>query len=164
MLNLDPGMMIWAWITFLVLLGLLYKFAWKPILATIEKREQTIQDSLDKATRANEDAQKLLSKHEEMIKLAEGEAQRIIKENRELAEKSRQEIIQEARGNALKMVEKAKLEIEKEQESAVLKLRSEIADLAIEATRKILQESLDEKRQRALVSAFIDKLPKSTSN
>jgi len=61
MLNLDPGMMIWAWITFLALLGLLYKFAWKPILSTIEKREQTIQDSLDKAAKANEEAQVLLA-------------------------------------------------------------------------------------------------------
>jgi F-type H+-transporting ATPase subunit b len=164
MLNLDPGMMIWAWVTFLVLLFLLYKVAWKPIFSTIEKREHTIQDSLDQASKANEEAQVLLKKHEEMIHSAQSEAQHIIKENRELAEKSRQEIIEQARNSAQKMVDKAKLEIEKEKESALLALRGEVADLAIEATKKILQESLDENRQRSIVNALIDKIPKSSTN
>jgi F-type H+-transporting ATPase subunit b len=164
MLNLDPGMMIWAWITFLVLLGLLYRFAWKPILAAIEKREQTIQDSLDMAAKAKEEAQALLEQHQEMIRSAQSEAQRIIKENRELAAKSRQEIIEQARDNAQKIVDKAKLEIEKDKENALLALRGEVADLAIAATKKILHESLDEARQRALVEDFIEKIPKTTSN
>jgi F-type H+-transporting ATPase subunit b len=164
MLNLDPGMMIWAWITFLVLLGLLYKVAWKPILSIIEKREQMIQESLNTAAKSNEEAQVLLSKHQDMIRTAESEAQRLIKENREMAEKSHQEIIEQARRSAQKLVEKAKQEIEKEKESALLSLRSEIADLAIEATRKILEESLDEKKQRTLVNAFLDKIPKSISH
>jgi F-type H+-transporting ATPase subunit b len=62
------------------------------------------------------------------------------------------------------MVDKAKLEIEKEKESALLALRGEVADLAIEATKKILQESLDENRQRSIVNALIDKIPKSSTN
>ena len=164
MLNLDPGMMIWAWITFLVLLGLLYKVAWKPLLSTIEKREHTIQDSLAKAAQAKDEAQALIDKYEEMIRSAQNEAQRIIRENRALAEKSRQEIIEQARGTAEKIVEKAKLEIEKEKESALFSLRSEVADLAIEATKKILHESLDESRQRTIVNNFIEKIPKNTSN
>ena len=164
MLDLDPGMMIWAWATFLALLFLLYKVAWKPIFSAIEKREQTIQGSLDKASKANEEAQLLLQKHAEMINKAQGEAQQIIKENRDLAEKSRQEIIEQARNSAQKIVDKAKLEIEKEKENALLALRSEVADLAIEATKKILHESLDEKRQRAIVNTLIDQIPKSSSN
>jgi F-type H+-transporting ATPase subunit b len=164
MLDLDPGMMIWAWVTFLVLLGLLYKLAWKPILSAIEKRERTIQESLEKAAKASEDAQVLMNQHEEMMRTAQNEAQRIIDDNRVLAEKSRQQIIEQAQHMAQNMVEKAKLEIEKEKESALLALRSEVADLAIEATKKILHESLDETRQRTLVNDFIDKLPKSTPN
>jgi len=164
MLNLDPGMMIWAWVTFLALLFLLYKVAWKPLFSTIEKREKTIQDSLDQASKASEEAQALLKRHQEMINTAQGEAQQIIKENRELAEKSRQEIIEQARISAQKIVDKAKLEIEKEKENAVLALRGEVADLAIEATKKILHETLDEKRQRAIVNSLIDQIPKSSSN
>jgi F-type H+-transporting ATPase subunit b len=164
MLELDPGMMIWAWFTFLLLLILLYKVALKPLLAAVTKREQTIQDSLDKAAKANEEAQALLSRHEQMIRSAQGEAQQIIKENRDLAEKSRAEIIEQARDSAQKMVEKAKQEIEKEKDDALLSLRSEVADLAIEATRKILHESLDESRQRTIVEKFIDKMPKKRPN
>jgi len=96
MLELDPGVIGWAWVTFGVLLFLLYKLAWKPILSTIDKREKTIQDSLDNAEKAHKDAQSLLEKHEQMIKKAEEEAQKLIKENREAAEKSRQEIVQQA--------------------------------------------------------------------
>ena len=67
MLNLDPGMMIWAWITFGVLLFILYKVAWKPILSNIDKREKTIQESLDKAQKAQEEAESLLQKHEQLM-------------------------------------------------------------------------------------------------
>src|SRR4030042_4611196 len=104
MLDLDPGMMIWAWAAFLALLFLLYKVAWKPIFSVIEKREQTIQNSLDKASKANEEAQVLLQKHAEIMNTAQGEAQQIIKENRELAEKSRQGIIEQAKNSAQKKV------------------------------------------------------------
>jgi F-type H+-transporting ATPase subunit b len=99
-----------------------------------------------------------------MIRQAESEAQRLIKENRELAEKTRQEIIEQAKQSAQNLVEKSKQEIEREKDSALLSLRSEIADLAIEATRKILEESLDEKRQRTLVDSFLDKIPKFISH
>jgi F-type H+-transporting ATPase subunit b len=164
MLELEPGVIGWAWVTFAVLLFLLYKFAWKPILSTIDKREKTIQASLDNSEKANEDAQALLEKHEKMIKDAEQEAQRLIKENREATEKSRQEIVRQARESADGMVQKAKSEIEKEKDAALLSLRSEIADLAIAATKKIIDESIDESKHRSLVDEFIQKIPKSAKH
>jgi F-type H+-transporting ATPase subunit b len=164
MLNLDPGMMIWAWITFGVLLLILYKVAWKPILSNIDKREKTIQESLDKAHKAQEEAELLLEKHEQLMQNAEREAQKLLKENRELSEKSRQEIINEARIGAENILEKAKAEIEKEKESALTALRGEIADLTIEATKKIIGQALDESKHRELVKDFIQKMPKSTNN
>jgi F-type H+-transporting ATPase subunit b len=164
MLELEPGVIGWAWITFGVLLFLLYKFAWKPILSIIDKREKTIQDSLDNAEKAHTEAQSLLEKHEQMIKDAEEEAQKLIKENREAAEKSRQEIIQQARASAETMVQKAKDEIEKEKETALHTLRAEVADLAISATKKIIGETIDEAKQRALVDEFIQKMPKSAKH
>ena len=90
MLSLDPGVMIWAWITFFVLLFLLYKIAWKPILSAIDNREKLVQDSIDRAEMAKKESEELLEKHEKLIRNAEEEAQKIIKENKELAEKSRQ--------------------------------------------------------------------------
>lgn len=159
MLNLDPGMMIWGWVTFIVLLILLYKVAWKPILSTIDKRENTIQDSLDSAKNAQEEAEKLLSKHQEMIKSAEQEAQNLIRENKDLAEKSKQEILAQARNTAQNFIEKAKADIEKEKEAALLSLRTEVADLVISATRKIIGETLDEAKHRRMVDDFIRNIP-----
>ena len=164
MLNLDPGMMIWGWITFVVLLILLYKVAWKPILSIIDKRENTIQDSLDNAKNAQEDAEKLLSKHEEMIKSAEQEAQKLFKENRDLAEKSKQDILDQAQKSAQDLIERAKADIEKEKEAALVSLRTEVADLAIGATRKIIGESLDEAKHREMVDEFIRKIPDTNTH
>ena len=112
MLDLDPGMMIWAWITFVMLLILLYKVAWKPILSIVDKREQTIQDSLDKAKHAQEEAEALLQQHQEMMQKAEEEARKFMNENRDLAEKSKHEILEQARQSAQSMLEKAKQEID----------------------------------------------------
>jgi F-type H+-transporting ATPase subunit b len=164
MLDLDPGLMIWAWVTFFVLLFFLYKVAWKPILSTIEKRENTIQDSLDRAEKAKEEAESLLEKHNEMMQKAEEESQKLLKENRELAEKSRQEILEQAKENADKIISKAKAEIEKEKDDALYSLRSEVADLAIAATKKIIGESIDESKQKSIVADFIQKMPKSSQN
>lgn len=164
MLDLDPGMMIWAWITFVVLLLLLYKVAWKPILSTVDKREKLIQDSLDRAKQAQEEAEKLLGQHQEMMRSAEEEAQNFLRENRDLAEKSKQEILQEARLSAQNLLDKAKLEITKEKENALIMLRREVADLAISATKKIIGELLDEQKQRALIEQYVEKIPKSNKH
>ena len=164
MLNLDPGLMIWAWVTFFVLLFCLYKVAWKPILSTIEKREKSIQDSIDRAEKAKEDAEILLEKHNKLMQTAEEESQKMMKENRQLAEKSKQEILEQAKKNAGQLLEKAKAEIEKEKNDALYALRSEVANLAIAATKKIIGESLDESKQISIINEFIQKMPKSNQH
>ena len=164
MLDLDPGVMIWAWITFFILLIMLYKIAWKPILSTIDKRENMIQDSLDRSEKAREEAEEILEKHNALMRSAEEDAQRLLKENRELAEKSRQDILEEARQSANNLISKAKVEIDKEKQDALTALRSEVAELAINATKKIIGESLDEAKQKSIVSEYIDKMPESTQN
>ncbi len=164
MLDLDPGLMIWAWVTFFVLLFILYKVAWKPILATIDKREKSIQDSLDRAEKAKEEAEAILEKHNQLMKSAEEDSQRMLKENRDLADKSRQEILEQAKQNADKLIEKAKMEIAKERDDALHALRGEVADLTIAATRKIIGESLDEEKQKSIISDFIKKMPNSIQN
>jgi F-type H+-transporting ATPase subunit b len=159
MLNLDPGMMVWGWATFIVLLILLYKVAWKPILSTIDKRENTIQDALNNAQKAQEEAEALLAEHQQMVKDAEKEAQKLFKENKELAEKSKQEILAQAQSTAQNLIDKAKADIEKEKEAALLSLRTEVADLAIAATRKIIGEALDEAKHREMVNKFVQNIP-----
>ncbi len=164
MLSLDPGVMIWAWITFLVLLFLLYKIAWKPILSAIDNREKLIQDSIEQAENAKKESEELLEKHNSLIRNAEEEAQKIIKENKELAEKSRQDLIQQAKEESGKLREKAKMEIEHEKESALHALRSEVVDLTMTATKKLIGDVLDESKHRGIIENYIQKLPESEKN
>ncbi len=164
MLNLDPGMIIWTWITFLTVLVVLSKVALKPILAAIENREKTIRGDLEQAQAQREEAQHLLEKHKEMIASAESEAQQLLKEARELADKKRQELLEQARLESQKLIEQAKAEIQHEKESALASLKAEVADLAIGAAEKIILHNLDEKKQKAIVDEYIKSLPKNMNN
>jgi len=164
MLNLDPGMMIWTWITFLVVLAVLSKVALKPILATIENREKAIREDLEQAQKQREEAQHLLEQHRKMMAEAESEAQRLLKESRELAEQKRQELLSQAKEESQKIVEMAKKEIEQEKENALTSLKSEIADLAVNAAEKIIMHNLDKDKQKTIVDEYIKGLPKSAKN
>ncbi len=164
MLNLDPGMMIWTWITFLVVLAVLSKVALKPILATIENREKAIREDLEQAHKQREEAQQLLEQHRKMMAEAESEAQRLLKESRELAEQKRQELLSQAKEESQKIVEMAKKEIEQEKENALTSLKSEIADLAVTAAEKIIMHNLDKDKQKTIVDEYIKGLPKSAKN
>ncbi len=164
MLELDPGMMIWTWITFFVVLVVLSKVALKPILTTIEDREKAIREDLEQAQKQREEAEQLLQKHRELMANTESEAQRLLKESRELAEQRRQELLKQAREESQKVVEQAKKEIEQEKENALISLRTEIADLAVNAAEKIIMHNLDEEKQKAIVNEYIKSLPKSAKN
>lgn len=164
MLDLDPGMIIWTWITFFLVLIILYKIALKPILGTIESREKSIRDDLEKAQKQRDEAEALLERHRQMMSGAEAEAQKMIKESQSLAEKARQEILEKARQESNKLVDKARAEIEHQKDSALASLRAEVADLAIGAAEKIILQTLDEDKQKQVVDEYIKTIPKSIKN
>ncbi len=164
MLELDPGMMVWTWITFLIVLLILSKVALKPLLKIIDDREKEITENLEQAQKQRDEAEALVEKHRKMIAEAESKAQGILKENKELAEKSRQEILEKARQESDKMLEKAKSEIEQQKASALSTLRAEVADLAIGAAEKIIQQSLDKEKEKTIVDEYIKSMPKSLNN
>ena len=164
MLDLDPGMIIWTWITFIIVLGILYKVALKPIINAIENRENSIRTDLDEAQKQRDEAQGLLEEHKQMVEKAESEAQKMFKESQALAEKARQETLDKAREESDKILDKAKTEIEQEKENALTTLRKEVADLAIGAAEKILASNLDKEKQKAVVDEYIKTMPKSIKN
>jgi F-type H+-transporting ATPase subunit b len=164
MLDINPGMMVWTWAAFIFLIIVLYKTAWKPILSVIDNREKLIQDSIEQAENTKKESEELLEKHKSLIRNAEEEAQKIIKENRELAEKSRQDLIEQAKEESGKLREKAKMEIEHEKESALQALRSEVVDLTMTATKKLIGDVLDDSKHRGIIENYIQKLPESEKN
>ena len=100
LLNIEPGLIIWTVITFIVLLIVLRKVAWGPILSALEQREHTIRNSLEEAQRARQDAEQLLAQHQRMLADANREVGRLLEQGREEAERLRISLTEQARAEA----------------------------------------------------------------
>ncbi len=161
MFDINPGLIVWTIITFLVVLAILRFTAWKPLMAALTSREEKVRSSLEQAEKARQDAQRLLDENQRQLALAEEQSQRIIREGREMGEKLKVEIVEKANTSSRHMIDQAKDEISREKEKALTQLRSEVADLAIAATGKLLDANLDTPKQRQLVDAAIRELNKS---
>lgn len=158
MLQLEPGMMIWTWVTFLVLFLVLRKVAWKPLLSVVNKREKSISDALKKAEDAKTEAEKMLEEHEKKLAQAQHEIQEMMKRNKELAEKIKTEMVENAKSEAQKLRDRAHADIERETESAISELKKQVADLAIQAASKLIQQNLDADKHRNLINDYIKDL------
>jgi F-type H+-transporting ATPase subunit b len=161
MFEINPGLIVWTIITFLVLLSVMKKFAWKPILKMLEEREDKIRTALEEASRARTETAEMLKQNEKNLARAEEEYQKMIREGRALAEKLKEDIVAKAKQQAQQELRLATEEIQRNVEAAKLQLRAEVADLAIKATEKILEETLDEKRQKRLIDSVMNQLPKN---
>jgi F-type H+-transporting ATPase subunit b len=155
MLEINPGLIVWTIITFVIVLVILRATAWKPLLGALTAREEKIRSSLKDAQDAQEQARALLEENRKQLALAEEQSQRIIREGRDMGERLKAEILEKANASARSAVAQAREEIQREKESALTQLRSEVADLAIQAAGKILDANLDTAKQRALVDAVI---------
>ena len=160
-LDVNPGVIIWTVITFLALLFILAKFAWKPIINSLSERENFIKDSLDKAEIAQKEAEKLVSDNKANLLKAEEEAQKIIDQGREYAEKLKSQILDESKVQARKMIDDASNEIQRKNAEAFSKLKEQVADIAVSAAEKIIRENLDKEKQIKLVNKYLDDLSKN---
>jgi F-type H+-transporting ATPase subunit b len=159
MLEINPGLSIWTLIIFGLLLVLLSKIAWKPILASLKRREEAIADSLSKAEQARADAEKLIAETERQRKLNEEQLHKQLREGKEYAERMRAELTAKAHEEAKKMLDQAKSQIERDTQTAIAQLRNEAADLAIAAAGKLLDESMTDEKNKKIVEKFIAELP-----
>jgi F-type H+-transporting ATPase subunit b len=161
LLEPNVGLVFWTAVVFLAVLWILWKYAWGPITDALEEREERIDASMTKAERALEEARQIQAENEKNRREAEQEARQILREAREEAEQLREEEKQKTRREIQEMQEQARADIEREKQNALSELRAEVADLAVEAAGKIIDENLDENRQRRLVDDFIDDLPRN---
>ena len=161
LLTLEPGMLIWTMVTFALLLWILKKLAWKPLLTGLENRENKIREDLQKAENSRIEAENLLREHKHLLERSESEARKIIDEAKSTAESLKQGIVDSANEQARQMAAQAKAEIQREKDTALSQLREEVADLAVRAAGKILGEELDAEKHRKLVNDFISNIPKN---
>jgi F-type H+-transporting ATPase subunit b len=161
MLEINPGLIIWTIITFLILGLLLKSFAWKPLVKALQKREELIRLSLEQAEAKLLEANRISEENKRQLAMAEEHSQKLIKEGRNLGDKLKSDIVEKAHQQSRHMVEQAKLEIEREKEAALLRLRSEVVELAILAAGKILDETLDGDKHRKVINSFLNDIPKN---
>lgn len=161
MLELNPGLILWTLITFVILLFVLRTFAWKPLLHSLTSREEHIRGALDRADQARHEAEKLLEENRRQREQSEAEAQRMLSEGRAMGERLKTEIVEKAHQQSRKMIDQAKQEIEQSKLGALQELRSEVAHLAVVAAGKILGETLDENKHRKLIDDLLKNLPRN---
>ena len=158
MFDINLGLTVWTTLVFLALLGILWKFAWGPVLGAVEAREARIQGALDQAASEREAAEKLLAEHREQMADARRQAQQLVAEGREAGDRLRQEIEERARNEGRVLIERARETIEREREAAVEMLRRESVELALAAAARLMEERLDEAADRELVTGYLDQL------
>ena len=158
-MDLRPGLSIWTALTFLLLLVLLSKFAWGPIVKMLDERERTIRDAIDQAKKERAEAEKLLAQQKDSLAQARREAADLAKKGQQEVEALRAELTARARKEADDLVATARRTIEEEKGKAAAELKAQVADLAVAAATRIVKSSLDDKAQRALVEEYLRDLP-----
>ena len=151
-------LVILTWVVFLALLGILYKFAFKPILNALDARENKIRQSLDDADQARAQLEQVESTRAQVISDAEQEAKEIIQKAREGADEAGRNIKDKAKQEAQILIENAERDISEKENQARARLRGESADLAISLASKIVGENLDDEKNRSLTDKLIKEI------
>lgn len=149
--HIDIKILLAQIINFALVLAVLYKFAYKPILKTLNARTRKIEKGIKHAEDMSHKLAELEKKEREVITEARKESQKIIAVSQISAEKNKEEIICEAKAQSEKILEDARKKIEEEKKKMFLEIKSEVADLAILATEKILKEKIDNKNNEGLI-------------
>jgi F-type H+-transporting ATPase subunit b len=154
----DPGLFIWTILTFLVLLGLLGKFAWNPLLAALERRHEMIKNSLDDARKAKQELERLQQESKQIISEARVEAQSIVAKSRAEGEKLKGEMRQQAKEGADSTLRNAEKQIQLETDKAISEIRSEVVDLSLLVASKLIKKNLSKEDNQSLIEESLKQI------
>lgn len=159
LLSVSVGTVFWASIAFILVLVILKKMAWGPILQTLEEREQGIANALKQAELAKAEMASLKSGNEQLLKEAREERDRILKEAKEMGDKMRSEAKERAALDGAALLANAQREIETQKKAAIQELKNQVAHLSIQIAEQLVKDKLsDAEKQNALNSQLIDEL------
>ncbi|MGE5806920.1 MAG: F0F1 ATP synthase subunit B [Ignavibacteria bacterium] len=161
LIDVNPGLIFWTFITFLILLFVLKKVAWKPILTALDQREASIRESIERAEQAKAEAQKILDENKSNVAKVADESRKLIEQSRENAEKMKNQILQEGKEQSKKIIEDAAAEIERRKDAAFNELKNQIADIALLAAEKLLNEKLDPQTHKKITDKYINEITKN---
>jgi len=150
LINPGFGLIIWMTIALLIVLFVLKKYAWKPIMNALKEREGSIEDSLRAADRAREEMKELKLDNEKLLREAKDERDAILREARTIKEKIIDDAKERAGREANNIVESAKVRIENEKKAALVEIKNTIATTSIDIAEKILREEFKDKKKQAV--------------
>lgn len=158
LLTPESGLIFWTVITFAALLAILWKFAWNPILSALEAREQAIQKTIDDAERLQADAAKLLEEHRAQLAQARAEGNRLLDEARQAGERMKADVLEKARSEAEKVVERSHRQLQLETEQAIQTIRAQTAEMAVMVAEKVIERALTGDDHRRLAEEAITEI------
>lgn len=147
LINPDLGLIFWMTLSFLILLFILSKFAWKPVIKMLNKREEKITEALNEANLAREQMKQLTADNERLLLQAKEERDAILNEARKISQKMYDDIKAKAQEEGQRIVEAAKNDIDVEKQKAIVEIKNTIAEISIEMAEKILQHELSDKEK-----------------
>jgi len=157
LVQVDPGLFIWTIVTFLVLLTLLAKFAWGPLLQTLEARQETIKKALADAEKARLELERLNQQSEQIIRQARVDAESIVVASRADAERLRNELREKARSEADGILKNAERQIQLETARALQQIRQEAADISVDIASKLLRRNISKQDNENLIAEALSK-------
>jgi F-type H+-transporting ATPase subunit b len=151
LLQPDPGLFVWTIVTFLVLLTILAKFAWTPLLKALEERRNTITKALDDAQQARQELERVAQQSSEIMRRARADAEAVITQSRADADRLREEMRLKARSEAEGIVRNAERQIQLETARALQQIRHEAVDLSVMIASRIIQRNLSKEDNEKLI-------------
>ena len=155
------GTIFWTVVTFALMLVVLKRFAWRPLLGALEQREETIRANIDEARRDREEAEKMLEEHRQLVAAVHRDRAAALAEGQQEAERVKAEILEEARKQREQLLEQTEAQVQTGMRQARAELRRVAADLVIRAAEKLLSRDLDDDAHRRLVEEHLADLESS---
>lgn len=153
--SFNGGTILFQLVMFIILLAMLKKYAWGPLMGVMKQREEHIAGEIDAAEKSRVEANKLLEEQRSLLKEARTEAQTLIETAKKQADVQREEMITAARAEAERVKESAKLEIEQQKEQAVAAIREQVASLSVLIASKVIEKELTVADQEKLINDYI---------
>ena len=158
LVQLDPGLFVWTILTFLLLVFVLAKFAWKPLLKMLQDREDMVRSSLEDAEKAKSELERLNEESEAIMAKARFEVQSILADGKAAAEKVKDDIIAKSKEQANKIREDAGNQIQVEKDKAISEIKKEVVNLTLSVAEKLIQKNLSDADNKSLIEESLKKV------
>jgi len=158
LVQLDPGLFVWTILTFLLLVFVLAKFAWEPLLKMLQDREDMVRSSLEDAEKAKSELERLNEESEAIMAKARSEAQSILADGKAAAEKVKDDIIAKSKEQANKIREDAGNQIQVEKDKAISEIKKEVVNLTLSVAEKLIQKNLSDADNKSLIEESLKKV------